>query len=749
MGPSLRLAPAATGALFCLTSLAAAAGAQFWEVATLADFLKGDVSNLSIDEHGRVALGPSLTEVADASLPHLWSGFVADDGSLLVGSGNQGQVLRIDGAGQRSVRFDSNELEAHAVAAGPDGSLYVGTSPDGRVYRVAEDGAAEPFFDPDDKYIWALAVDPSGAVYVATGDKGRIYRVTADGSGEEFYDTKATNVRTLALAADGTILAGTESPGRVFRINAEKRGFLLLDSGLPEISALRVAEGGIVYAAAVSSKPQAPEPATPTAEPVRQPVPTVSTEITAISIADVTASTASSSGAGGRESGRTSGRGAVFRIQPDGVWDQIWGSGEDAPYDLVPESDTSLLIATGSSGKVFRVAGEPSTTTLVTRVPAQQITATFRESTGSLLLVTANPGKIFRLATSAATRGTYDSDVLDSESVSTWGTLSWKAQVPRGARVSLRSRSGNTAAPDQTWSPWSDPYTESHGSQIVSPKARYLQWQLELQQGKAESSPVVTSVSVAYLQRNQRPEITSITVHPPGVVFQKPFSTGEAEIAGYQADPLDRRPSGFVAGAASAATSAQQNPVLGRRGYQQGLQTFLWRAQDANDDELTYTLFYRREGETTWKPLKQDLTEPLFVWDTSSVPNGTYVVKLTASDSLSNPPGTALAAERESSAFDVDNTPPTVTVSSFLREDGRTRVRFVVTDDSSAVERVEYSLDANRWRSIYPVDGIADSPREEFELSLEVDTVGKAIILRATDLMNNVATTRAEEPAPR
>ena len=61
-----------------------------------------------------------------------------------------------------------------------------------------------------------------------------------------------------------------------------------------------------------------------------------------------------------------------------------------------------------------------------------------------------------------------------------------------------------------------------------------------------------------------------------------------------------------------------------------------------------------------------------------------------------------------------------------------------------AVQRVEYSLDADRWRPIYPKDGIADSRLEEFELTIETDTADKAIILRAVDAMNNVATGRAE-----
>ena len=83
-------------------------------------------------------------------------------------------------------------------------------------------------------------------------------------------------------------------------------------------------------------------------------------------------------------------------------------------------------------------------------------------------------------------------------------------------------------------------------------------------------------------------------------------------------------------------------------------------------------MLYRREGETTWKALKRNLTEPLFVWDTTSVPNGTYVVKIAVSDAPANPRGDALMAERESSTFDIDNSPPTISVLSATRTNGHT-----------------------------------------------------------------------------
>ncbi len=119
-------------------------------------------------------------------------------------------------------------------------------------------------------------------------------------------------------------------------------------------------------------------------------------------------------------------------------------------------------------------------------------------------------------------------------------------------------------------------------------------------------------------------------------------------------------------------------------------------------------------------------------------------MKIVASDAPANPPARPWSPNARARTFDIDNTPPTITILGTTRTNGRTAVRFTVRDIDSAVQRVEYSLDAERWRPIYPKDGIADSRLEEFELTLETDTADKAIILRAVDAMNNVATGRAE-----
>jgi hypothetical protein len=195
-----------------------------------------------------------------------------------------------------------------------------------------------------------------------------------------------------------------------------------------------------------------------------------------------------------------------------------------------------------------------------------------------------------------------------------------------------------------------------------------------------------------------------------------------------------------------SAQQAAGSPTLGRRTYQKGLQTLVWKADDENDDDLSYDVLYRREGETSWTPLRRGLTEPILVWDTTTVPNGTYFVKVVASDAPSNPGGTALSGELSSSAFEIDNTPPTVLVHGVRVENGRTIVSFEVKDDHSPVQRAEFSQDGLHWRGVFPRDGIADSRDEFYEITIDGQLGERGLILRASDSMNNVATTHVDRP---
>ena len=745
--PVLGGAVALSAAVLSVAVLSAAVPAV-WQAAGAADFLKGEIENLAVDARGRLTLAPASTVLHDPAVPFVWALVEGTNGVLYAGTGNDGQVVALEPSSRSRVVFDAEQLEAHALAPAPGGGVYVGTSPDGAVYKVDAAGKAQRVFDPPDKYIWSLAVAPSGDLFVATGDQARVYKVTPSGASSTFYTAKAAHVMSLAFDAGGRLVLGTESPGRVIQLDAAGKAFVLIDSPHTDIHSLRLGPDGALYAVAASARP-APAGAAPRAPAAATSststaggTATVTVEVTAVAVAADAGASSSTPAAGNPGDGS----GAIYRIQADGLWDTVWDAKGDVPYDVAIEPDGALLVATGSRGRLYRLTGNPAEASLVTRQKAQHVTALVRTKAGAVVYATSNPGRILRLDAAPAAGGTYESDVRDAQSVSTWGVIRWRASTPTGARVVVATRTGNTKTPDDTWSDWSAPDAAPAGSTISSPKARYLQWRVALS-GQGEP-PVLTSVAASYLPRNARPVVASVTVHPPGTVFQRPYPSGDPDLAGYDLEPPARKV--LTAGGPKEAVQ------LGKKAYERGLLTLQWRADDTNGDDLEFDVLYRREGDAAWKPLRQRLVEALTVWDTASVPDGSYIVRIVASDAPSNPSGASLTGHLDSSVVDIDNTAPTVTAAGVRRDGARTVIAIDVRDAASTLKAVEYTLDGQRWLPLYARDGLIDSREETVELTLDTGQEDRTIVVRVTDALNNAgsgmvsaAPAPATPPAPR
>jgi hypothetical protein len=441
------------------------------------------------------------------------------------------------------------------------------------------------------------------------------------------------------------------------------------------------------------------------------------------------------------ESARSSAvRGAILRLLPTGEIDTLWSSTDEMPHSLAVEPG-GVLVGTGSKGHLYRIHDD-RTWTMLASFPAEQITSLIRTASGAVFLATSNPGRIHALEATPAPKGTFTSKVKDTETVSTWGRVSWEGVAAPGTRVEVTSRSGNTGTPDKTWTEWSKPYMRAEGEPVSSERARFLQLRVALS-GDGGQTPVLDTVTAAYLQRNLRPQIQSVTVHPPGDIFQKPISiSGDTEVLGLEtALPADARPTSTPNRSNTAPASSYS-----RKMYQKGLQTFTWKADDPNGDTLAYDVQYRRVGDTRFRSLGKNVTEPVLAWDTTTVPNGRYVVRITGTDAPSNPDTLALTVDKESAPFDVDNTAPSVVVS--LAAGSPARVQVTVRDDSSQVRRAEYSIDGGRWQEVHPRDGINDAVEESYDIVLR-DLAGPAphiVVVRASDLLGNLSTGRVEVP---
>ena len=690
-------------ATFLLLTNVVASGPTFWTMATAGDFLKGRSEGVYVSLEGVVTAGPALTNRLTSTPGQVWSLAQGPDGTLWAGTGGDGRVLRLRAGQSEQTAFDAGENNIFALAVAGS-RVYAASSPDGRVYVIDGDAPARPFFDPEEKYIWSLSVDSSGRVWVGAGTPAVIYRVEPDGSGKAIYKPPADHVVSLAIDGRGRMLAGTDSPGRLYRLEANDRPFVMLDSGLAELRAIASTPDGTTFAAAVAKA----EGGASGAES-----------------ASVTAAAPPPARSATTESTPPARRAVLYRIDNTGVWEAIWES-PDVIYDLSVLADGSVLVATGPGGRLYKVL--PTREVLLfSGVDAKQITRFGARPTSGAAppFATANPGRVIVAGAGTQSPATYTAPARDTKSISTWGLIRWDG----AGAVTLFTRSGNTEEPDDSWSDWSSAYTNRDGERITSPPARFIQWKAELRSGGGTAQ--LTSATVAYLPRNGRPQVAGITVHPAGVVFQRPFTSDESAIAGLDNALAEaRRPPG---------DNGPPPPSPGRRMFQKGLQTIAWKAEDPDTDRLTYTLHYRRDGDQGWQVLRADLLDQIFVWDTTSVSDGRYLIRVTASDAPSNAADRALVGDRSSELIVVDNTPPTIT-TDVNRSGSTSRLIVTVQDALSPIQKLEYSIAGGPWQLVYPADGLADAPHERYEIPLANDADAARIVVRATDLLQNVTT---------
>jgi len=317
--------------------------------------------------------------------------------------------------------------------------------------------------------------------------------------------------------------------------------------------------------------------------------------------------------------------------------------------------------------------------------------------------------------------------------------------------LTISVRAGNTSDPGKNWSPWAGPYRDPKGQEVDCPPARFVQWKATLHGGT--NPPDLSWVEMAYLPKNLGPEISGVVMQNPGVRV-----TGFGQQAGPpQASPVTLR---MPAAPGSQSGSSQRSSESPRfepppQGYaQKGYQAVLWSAEDPNDDELTYSVYYRGENEKDWKLLKDKLEQKFYSWDTNSMPDGAYYVRVVASDERTNPPNEALKAERVSERFVVDNTPPTISGIASQPAPGpagdpSVTVRFRAADSASSIVRAQYSLDAGDWTIAPPEGALSDSPAEQYSITLRGVMPGEhTVSVRVYDQFENEAAAKVTFNVP-
>ncbi len=740
-----------------------AASPTAWEMTSYQDFLKAGFKGLALTRDGKVTLAPKL-ESLFAGEAAIWSIAAAPDGSTYLGTGHKGKLVRIDRAGKSSIVFTAGEAEIFAVTVDAAGHVYAATSPGGKIYRI-ENGnggaAATEYFNPNAKYIWALSVGPDGALYAGTGDEGKIFRITAAGQGEVFYETGQAHVTALAWDRQARLLAGSEPNGLVYRMTAKDKAFVLHDAALPEIRSIIVAPDGSIYVAAMGGsvgKQTAPAASSGGAQ--------VSSTVTATTPTTVTVSEEGAAAAttplqGGidkpkpppattTQSSPTAApaaaaiveyagveKSAVYLIHPDNSVDTVWSSKEDNVYDIALGANGSLLIGADNHGRVYELDAARKAR-IIADTQENEVLRLLASPSGALV-ATGTQGRLLRLGNAPASSGELISTVHDATAIARWGKLSWQSAAPSGCdgcRLVFRTRSGNSARADKTWSDWSEPLTEASGSAVPSPNARYTQWKAEFTGGAGGGSPALDSVRLAYLPQNTPPKFKTVTVSAQtSYAGSRSTAAAASTTPTYSITVTDTGESG-----ASSSSGTAVQPLV-RASIEQIVVS--WQAEDIDSDKLLYSVYFRSEPQREWKLLRANMPETQHLIDAEAFADGRYWFRVTVTDRLSNPAPHAREDEIVSAPILIDRTPPVVTPGVAARNGVAWEARVEVKDAASPLKACEFSVDGGPWTPLAPVDGVIDSLIESFTIRLESLAAGEHLIaVRAYDSANNAGVAR-------
>lgn len=661
---------------------------KFWRQTARNDFAPGSFHGTGIASNGELRLTPALRKLVSTSETYIWSLASDPEGNLYAGTGTGGKILKITPDGRTSLLAALPVITIQSLMRSADGMLWAGSGVKGHLYRVMPDGTFTLMCALPEKYVMSLAEDSRGNLYVGPAG-GNVYRLSREERAGQtvrslspFLKTSADYILALAVDAQDNLYAGTGNEGILYRVTPDGRSTALFSARENAITALAVDAQGNVYAG-------------------------------------------------------TGPRGILYHITPDGKATVLFDRATSFFTAIRPAPDGTFYASTVNAVYHIRPAADPAATTVCPLANPKEVDFLSLAvlASGHVTVGTGNVGEIWTSLPDgqgeAARQGTYESVVRDAGLVSRWGTVRWSALTPNDAQLRIETRTGNVSEPDGTWSPWME--VQRDGSDplqgtVVSPPGRFLQYRVTLKAGNSQAEPALREISFAYLPRNQAPR----------VVFQSP------------------------AGGERWARS----------------QTLRWNATDPDGDMLTYQLFYSNDLGATWHPLPagnpgtqapeagaglpsleqvkrqldstgmpeaqkraylesyrlrlatttgEALRETTRTLDTQALPDGTYLLKVVASDAVSNPVD-ALTAEAVSEPFLIANAAPEiilerpVVVDRSVMLEGRARQNLI------AITSVQYRIPSGNWQAAIAKDGLFDSPREAFALVTGPLPPGKQII---------------------
>ncbi|MBK7579029.1 MAG: fibronectin type III domain-containing protein [Myxococcales bacterium] len=472
---ALRLAILSAGAstLF-VASTALAVGTRTFSLDKGDDFKGGDLKGVAVDSSGKVRAGLSLgaTSVSDAST--IWAVLPEKDGGFLLGTGNEGKLLRLK-AGKVSTVAETKALVITSLAEAWGGTVVMGTLPDGKLMKLDRGKVTDLATLKGAEHIWSVAFDKkSKSVFAATGPEGKLFRIDQNGTAQVYFDAPEQHLMSVAVAPDGTVYAGSGDKAKLYKVTGPGRGAVMHDFGRTEVRAISVNAKGEVFAIAneIQSGAYAPtrrdRMAPGAAGPTQKPP-------------------------------KTKGKGTLVQFDTDGTPDVLLDEKEEHFTSLTLGDDGKPYVGTGAEGRVYSV--DDAHNSVLVADTEERMVGALSMSGKNKFVVSSDPAVFHSVRGVGGNDSVWTSKVLDAGIRAKWGRMSWVSTGP----LELSTRSGNSKDPDDTWSAWGKGLAAP--GLADAPTARFLQVRARWNK---DATAVLSELTVPFVTDNLRAVITSV-----------------------------------------------------------------------------------------------------------------------------------------------------------------------------------------------------------------------------------------------